>query len=92
MKTREKELKLDDGRLVIPIRAEQTKVFGDLEESWTTRVLLSVVPEWVSDTELTDALQMGSSNRGPGQPFSSSPCVFRTRTRTLVSQSGGWDI
>lgn len=87
-----KEIRLDDGRLIIPIRAEQTKVSGDLEEDWVTRVLLGVVPEWVSDTELTDALEMGPSRRGPGQPFSSRPYVLRTRTRTLVSQSGGWDI
>lgn len=64
---------------------------GDEGDGGVTWVLLKSMPS-ISDAEILESLEMFRYYGGPGQPFTHTPTVTRSKTRVLVTQCFGLDI
>lgn len=74
------------------IRATGTKYFDD-DRAWINFMVLDRVSDCIDNEELLEDLGMdGEYYGGPGRQFERRPCVRHSNSRTLITQSGGWDI
>lgn len=81
---------MSEGNLVV--RRKGFKSFEDDLDDTAGVSWWLLEPTCLSDDEIVAALSVEGYYGGPGRSFAHNPFVSRSRSRVLVTQSGGYDI